>query len=136
MSSRRCVLAVLMDAAEPSLVLDLIERGALPALARLRDEGSWASVRSPAPIGSESVYPSFSTGADPQHHGHFGGWPWSPDKMSVVPLRMERLPPFWGSLSHDGPTVAVLDVPLAPHVGLTRGFEITEWGGHHLFQGQ
>jgi predicted AlkP superfamily phosphohydrolase/phosphomutase len=136
MSSPRMTLAVLFDAAEPRLVLDLIERGELPALARLRAEGSWARVRSPAHIGNGAVYSSFFTGSEPQRHGVYGGWPWSPNEMRVAPLRTERLRPFWTSLEETGLTVGVLDVPLAPHVGLSRGFELTEWGAHYTMLGR
>jgi predicted AlkP superfamily phosphohydrolase/phosphomutase len=136
MSSLRKVLAVLVDAAEPRLVLDLIERGELPALARLREEGSWTRVRSPAHIGNGAVYSTFLTGTEPARHGVYGGWPWSPNEMRVVPLRTERLRPFWTSLEGADLTVGVLDVPLAPHVGLSRGFEVTEWGGHYTVQGR
>jgi predicted AlkP superfamily phosphohydrolase/phosphomutase len=131
--SRRRVLAVGVDAAEPRLVLDLIERGELPALRRLRDEGHWASVRSPAHIGSGAVWPTFYTGTHPHRHGVTGEWIWRPDAMSVVPPPLDRLRPFWGSLD-DALTMGLLDVPLAPHVGLSRGFEITEWGGHDAVQ--
>jgi predicted AlkP superfamily phosphohydrolase/phosphomutase len=59
------VLAVGIDSAEPRLVRDLIDRGELPALGRLREEGGWRSVRSPAHIGSGAVWPTFLTGLEP-----------------------------------------------------------------------
>jgi predicted AlkP superfamily phosphohydrolase/phosphomutase len=130
------MLALGMDAAEPQFVLDLMERGELPTLRRLLDEGTWASLHSPAHIGSEAVYPTFFTGAQPQRHGIYGGWSWRPDAMSVVPMRPVGLRPFWGSLADDGMTLGVLDVPLAPHLGLRRGFELTEWGAHMTVDGR
>jgi predicted AlkP superfamily phosphohydrolase/phosphomutase len=135
MSSRREVLAFWLDAADPRLVLDLIERGELPAFAGLRAEGSWTDVRSPAHIGNGAVYSSFFTGAQPERHGIFGGWAWRPSEMRVAPVRTESLRPFWGSLEDPNMTVGVLDVPLAPHVGLASGFELTEWGAHYVMQG-
>jgi predicted AlkP superfamily phosphohydrolase/phosphomutase len=119
-----------MDAAEPSFVLDLIERGELPTLERLHQEGSWTSLRSSAHVGSESVYPTFFTGTEPRVHGIHGGWSWNPETMSVVQVRTNHLRPFWESLEDQGLTVGVLDFPMAPHVGLSRGFEVTEWGPH------
>jgi predicted AlkP superfamily phosphohydrolase/phosphomutase len=133
MFSRRRVLAVGIDAAESSLVLDLIERDELPALRRLRDEGSWTSLRSPAHIGSGAVWPTFYTGTHPDRHGIYGDWSWRPDAMSVVRPRTDRLRPFW---QDEDLTMGVLDVPLAPHVGLSRGFEVTEWGAHDRVQGR
>jgi predicted AlkP superfamily phosphohydrolase/phosphomutase len=133
MSSPRNVLAFWLDAADPKLVLDLIERGQLPTLARLRDDSSWTDVRSPAHIGNGAVYSSFFTGTEPQQHGIFGGWAWRPEEMRVAPVRTEMLRPFWAGL--EDTTVGVLDIPLAPHVGLKRGFEVTEWGPHYVMQG-
>lgn len=117
-----------VDAAEPRLVLDLIERGELPALARLRQEGSWTRIHSPAHVGSSAVFPTFFTGTEPHCHGVYSGWSWAADRMSVLPLSTERLRPFWGALEDMDTTVGVLDVPYAPHVGLSRGFEVTGWG--------
>src|SRR5205807_5185987 len=33
-------------------------------------------------------------------------------------------------------TAGVLDVEFAPHVGLSRGFEVTEWGSEYSMQGR
>jgi predicted AlkP superfamily phosphohydrolase/phosphomutase len=130
------VLAVGVDAAEPRLVLQLMERGELPALAGLRAEGSWTSVRSPAHIGSGAVWPTFLTGTEPDRHGVFGDWNWVPDEMTVVPPLRDRLHPFWATLEQEGLTAGVLDVEFAPHVGLSRGFEVTEWGAEYSMQGR
>ena len=132
MRSQRKVLALGIDAAEPRLVLDLMARGELPALARLRDEGAWTDVRTPGHIGNTAVYPTFFTGTDPQRHGIYGGWPWSAEKMGVIPLHTDHLPPFWGAPADI--SMGMLDIPLAPHVGLSRGFEVTDWGGHYQMQ--
>src|SRR3954447_14009590 len=132
----RMVLAVGVDAAEPRLVLDLIEHGELPALARLREEGSWTSVDSPAHIGSGAVWPTFLTGTPPEEHGVYGDFNWRPDSMQLVPPLTDRLRPFWGPLEDEGLTVGVLDVEFAPHVGLSRGFEVTEWAAHYSMQGR
>lgn len=136
MSSRRRVLAVGIDAAEPRLVLDLIEHGELPALRRLREEGSWTRVRSPAHIGSGAVWPSFYTGSEPHVHGVYHEWPWRPEAMSVVPLSLHGMRPFWASVGDADRTVGVLDVPLAPHTGVSRGFEVTEWGTFDTVEGR
>jgi predicted AlkP superfamily phosphohydrolase/phosphomutase len=125
-----------LDAAEPRLVRRLIEGGDLPALARLHDEGTWTSVRSPAYIGSGAVWPSFFTGTEPHRHGIYSAWSWSPAAMTLVPRDLDRLRPFWSSLEDDDVTVGVLDIPLAPHVGLSRGFEVTEWGAHDIVNGR
>src|SRR4051794_41823301 len=97
MSSFRRVLAVLVDAADPGLVLDLIERGELPVLARLREEGSWSPVRSPAHIGNAAVYSTFFTGSQPERHGVYGGGARRPEGGKGGPARRGRPRPLWGS---------------------------------------
>src|SRR5205085_8107058 len=79
---------------------------------------------------------TFYTGTPPQQHGFYGGWAWEPKQMRVLPVRTERVRPFWGPLDGSELTVGVLDVPLAPHVGMSCGFEVTEWGAHYAMHGK
>jgi predicted AlkP superfamily phosphohydrolase/phosphomutase len=76
------------------------------------------------------------TGKPPEEHGVYGDFNWLPDSMSLVKPLSERLQPFWGSLEDEGLTVGVLDVEFAPHVGLSRGFEVTEWAAHYSMNGR
>jgi predicted AlkP superfamily phosphohydrolase/phosphomutase len=131
------VLAIGIDAAEPTLVRRLIERGELPALKRLLDEGTWSAVTSPSEIGSGAVWPTFFTGTDPAQHGIYGEWRWQPATMSLSRFDSSRgLTPFWKELEERGLTIGVLDVPFAPVIGLSKGFEISEWGAHDVLEGR
>jgi predicted AlkP superfamily phosphohydrolase/phosphomutase len=130
------VLAVGLDAAEPAYVRELMERGEMPALKRLSDEGAWLRVESPAHVGSGAVWPTFLTGAGPEAHGVYGEWVWRPEAMGLARYRGRGLDPFWKKLARAGVTVGVLDVPFAPLVGLAAGFEISEWGAHDVLEGR
>ncbi len=77
------VLAFAVDAAEPILVRRMIEQNEMPTLKSLLSEGRWMSVKSPADIGSGSVWPSFLTGEGPTVHGVYGEWCWEPDLMGI-----------------------------------------------------
>jgi predicted AlkP superfamily phosphohydrolase/phosphomutase len=132
----RRVLAIGIDAAEPSLIRSHVEAGDMPVLRRLLEEGTWSSVVSPAPIGSGTVWPTFFTGAEPASHGIHSDWCWRPEEMSLVRYDDSRLTPFWKVLADEGTKVGVLDVPFAPLVGLSDGFEIAEWGAHDTFEGR
>ena len=131
----KLVLAIGIDAAEPALIRQLIEGGELPTLKRLLDDGEWHAVASPAHIGSGAVWPSFITGTDASHHGVYGEWCWQPETMSLNRFGGHHLTPFWEELNERGLTVGVLDVPFAPTIGLTKGFEISEWGAHDRLAG-
>ena len=130
------VLAVGVDAAEPSLVRQLIGRGEMPALGRLLGEGAWLRVESPARVGSGSVWPTFITGAGPAAHGAYGEWCWRPDVMGLERYHGRGLKPFWKAPARDGLTVGVLDVPFMPLLGLAEGFEVSEWGAHDVLDGR
>jgi predicted AlkP superfamily phosphohydrolase/phosphomutase len=135
-ANQRRVLAIGIDAAEPALIRQLIERGELPALKRLSDDGVWRRVTSPAYIGSGAVWPTFITGTDPTHHGIYGEWCWQPETMSLSRFNGRGLTPFWAELDRQGTTIGVLDVPFAPTIGLSKGFELSEWGAHDVLEGR
>jgi predicted AlkP superfamily phosphohydrolase/phosphomutase len=130
------VLAIGLDAAEPTFVRELIDEGELPALKRLLEAGRWGRVESPAAIGSGTVWPTFFTGTEPAEHGIYSDWCWQPHTMRLARFDGNSLVPFWKMLADEGLAVGVLDVPFAPLVGLSEGFEITEWGAHDLFEGR
>jgi predicted AlkP superfamily phosphohydrolase/phosphomutase len=130
------VLAIGIDAAEPMLVERLIEEGEMPALKRLLERGAWKRVESSAHIGSGSVWPTFITGTDPCEHGVYAEWSWLPETMSLTRYSGRRLNPFWTSLASEGRTVGVMDVPFAPLINLSAGFEVSEWGAHDILEGR
>jgi predicted AlkP superfamily phosphohydrolase/phosphomutase len=130
------LLAIGLDATEPTLVRRLIEENELPTLKHLLREGSWSRVESPAHIGSGTVWPTFFTGTEPAAHGIYSDWCWNPETMSLVRYKASSFVPFWRRLAESGVRVGVLDIPFAPLAGFSRGFEITEWGAHDAFDGQ
>lgn len=130
------VLAFAVDAAEPTLIRRMIEQNELPALKSLLSEGRWTSVKSPADIGSGSVWPSFLTGEDPLVHGVYGEWCWEPEQMGIQRITGQKLTPFWKTLAENGTTVGILDVPFMSLVGLSKGFEVSEWGPHDPLEGR
>jgi len=124
------VLAVGIDAAESTVVRQMIEHDEMPALRSLLAEGQWLVVRSPAPIGSGAVWPTFLTGEDPTVHGIYSEWKWLPETMSLGRYEGRHLTPFWQSLAQQGVSIGVFDVPFAPPVGITSGFEVCDWWAH------
>lgn len=131
------VIAIGLDAAEPRLVRRLIEAGELPSLKRLLEGGgAWSRVESPALVGSGAVWPTFMTGTDAHEHGIHSEWSWQPERMRLAAVTNDHLTPFWKELALEGIRVGVLDVPFAPTVGLSSGFEISEWGSHDPLVGR
>jgi len=124
------LLAIGLDAAEPSLIQKLIDDGSMPNLAALVKEGRWLHLKAPAHIGSGSVWPTFITGTPPTKHGLYSEWIWRPAKMGLERYHGRDLVPFWKQLDEQGVAVGVLDVPFATPVGLRKGFEVSEWWAH------
>jgi len=123
------VLAIGIDAAEAGLVAQLIEQNEMPALGSLLQEGKWLRVQSPAGIGSGTVWPTFMTGTEPTTHGIYSEWRWQPETMSLHRFDGRDLTPFW-KVTAERMRVGVFDVPFALPVGVSDGFEVSEWWAH------
>jgi predicted AlkP superfamily phosphohydrolase/phosphomutase len=126
------VLAIAVDAAEPSFVRHLIDRDEMPALKSLLSSGKWLRVKSPAGVGSASVWPTFIAGQSPNVHGVYGEWLWDASTMSLNRYHSNHVTPFWKSLLESGVSVGVMDIPFMPLIGVSNGFEISEWGPHDI----
>jgi predicted AlkP superfamily phosphohydrolase/phosphomutase len=96
------VLAIGLDAAQPSLLQAMLADGELPTLQKLREEGSWSRVESPAGYGSGVVWPTFFTGTDPTEHGQYTHWGWDPSTMSLSYYDASVHTPFWQALHRTG----------------------------------
>ena len=130
------LLAIAIDAAEPTFVRRLIDEGEMPALASLLREGTWLRVESPAYVGSGSVWPTFMSGQSPEVHGVYGEWLWDARTMSLSRYHGNDVTPFWKAFSDEDISLGLLDVPFMPLIGLTEGFEISEWGPHDILEGR
>ena len=130
------LLAIAIDAAEPTFVRRLIDEGEMPALASLLREGTWLRVKSPAYVGSGAVWPTFMSAQGPEVHGIYGEWLWDPGRMSLSRYHGNDVAPFWKAFSDENISVGILDVPFMPMIGLTKGFEVSEWGPHDILEGR
>ena len=124
------VLAIGVDALEPSLVDGMLAAGELPALRSILDGGARSVVVSPAVIGSGAVWPSFATGEPATEHGIYSQWVWDAEAMGLAPASLEGVRPFWARLAAEGRRIAVLDVPFTRPERPRDGVEIVEWGAH------
>ena len=132
----RGVLAIALDAAEPRLVRKLIDNGYLPTLAQILSTGRWLTLESSADLGSGSVWPTFVSGEEPAVHGVYGEWLWQPETMDISRYGGNNLAPFWKRPADNGISVGILDVPFMPMIGLSHGFEISEWNAHDVIEGR
>src|ERR1044072_6902521 len=85
------VLAIGIDAAESTVVRQMIELGELPALRSLLAAGKWLEVHSPSLIGSGTGWPTFFTGNEPATHGIYSEWKWLPETMGLRRYEREKM---------------------------------------------
>ena len=107
------IVAIGLDAAEVSVVDRLCEAGKLPVLAGLRERGRSGLIVSEAEHFLSTVWPTFSTATNTDHHGWYFNKMWRPDKMRLEYASEEWLnqSPFWEWPGTRSLEMAVIDVP-------------------------
>lgn len=125
------VLAIALDAAEPSLIEKWMEEGHLKNLASLRCKGKFGRLFSTAEWLAGSVWPTFYTGVNPGEHGFYHYLQWKSDKMEYERPSPEWInaTPFWRKLSDNYKVISV-DMPLTFPPTPFNGIEISGWASH------
>jgi predicted AlkP superfamily phosphohydrolase/phosphomutase len=133
---RHPVLMIGLDAAEFSLIEQMMAEGRLPNLAALQARGVQGSLRSTAYWLVGSPWPSFYCSNAAEQFGMYHYLVWRPELM-----RAERpdptwmpLEPFWRRLPELGRDVIAIDVPLCYAPDDYGGVEISGWATHELLQ--
>jgi predicted AlkP superfamily phosphohydrolase/phosphomutase len=125
------VVAVVLDAADRTLLWRWAREGELPVLARMLADGSSAALESPAGVIPEAAWVTLTTASDPGSHGVYN---WRPIRPGTY--RRTRQPPqacrktFWDLLRDLLPDAraVVLDPPFTMPLGDDRVTEIVGWG--------
>lgn len=130
----RRVIAICIEVLGPDRLEDWLAEGAMPNLARIRQEGCRGRLESVADISSGSIWPSFTTGLMPAGHGQFfthmqlenGSYRVVKKYADDVPA-----PPFWSGLAAAGKTAAIIDVPQTRPLPGFDGVHVVGWGGEY-----
>lgn len=125
--SIRKVIVVGLDGLEPRIVDRLFEAGQLPHLARIRELGGYARVRTTYPAQTPVAWSSFATGLNPGGHGIFDFLRRDPQtyfptlalnryeqkNMFTAPMavNLRRGPAVWDVLAQAGLPAVVLRCP-------------------------
>lgn len=128
------LLMIAVDAAEATLVERWMDEGVLPNLARLRAEGAYGRLDSPASVLNASTWPTLVTGVGPQRNGIYNYLLWDPDTLSYVRPGpdLPRLLPFWRSAGvESGLRTIALDIPYVFPGDEFEGLELHGWAGHY-----
>jgi predicted AlkP superfamily phosphohydrolase/phosphomutase len=127
---KRSVVAIGLDAAEPTLVLRWLEEGRLPALARLKADGVYVPLENFPHCRAETACTTFLTGCPPSRTGRWGAFEFH-DDYSIDLLEaydFEEYQPFYAL--GPGYRVAVVDLPQARISHQVDGVQVLGWGAH------
>jgi predicted AlkP superfamily phosphohydrolase/phosphomutase len=123
------VLAIWFDAAEVTLLEEMMACGELPALAALRDRGAWGRLRTLEYAGPETSYGQVLTGQPPERTGNWMVARFDPARYALVSdqrISYGGLAPFYALGA--GARVCVFDVPQIPLRSDVEGVQLLGWG--------
>lgn len=129
MSAR--VLAVWLDAAEVTLIEEMIAAGELPVLAALRARGLWARLRNNEYAAPETTYAQIVAGLPPARTGTWMIARFDPRTYGLSGdhrLTHAGAPPFYAL--GKGTRVAAFDLPQVALNDGVDGIQVMAWGGH------
>ena len=130
--TRKPLLVIGLDAAEPSLVETWAAAGELPALAGIMARGQYRRLASPAWMSTGPVWPCFYAGTSPASHGRFFFRQLEGGTYRIVKKRADDINavPFWMELTKQGARVAVVDVPKTFPIPDAATVQLVGWGVH------
>ncbi len=124
------VLVIGVDSADADLIDRWSAEGDLPAFARLRAEGAWGRLATPADVMHVSAWPTLYTGVGPGHHGLYHAYQTRAGLRGVERARPERIgaAPFWVDLDRAGRRALVMDAFMTAPARGFGGVEIVDYG--------
>ena len=132
MGEKTRVLAIGLDAAEPSLLLRWAADGTLPVLAGLLERSAHGPIENPPGLYVGAVWPSFWTGLPPTRHGLYAPTQLEPKSYETRSTSPEeaRGEALWEAVSAAGQRVCALNVPKSRQPVALNGIHGTDWATH------
>jgi predicted AlkP superfamily phosphohydrolase/phosphomutase len=124
------VLLIGLDSADAELIERWSDAGHLPALAGLREEGSWSRIGTTASALHVSAWPTLHTGTRPGVHGLYHAYQIRAGEQDVHRTAASEiaLAPFWKHLDQAGVRCIVVDAFMNAPVAGFGGLEVLEYG--------
>jgi predicted AlkP superfamily phosphohydrolase/phosphomutase len=126
----RKVIILGLDGATFEVLLPRIERGQLPNLASIVNEGVWGGLQSTTPPFSAQAWVSMATGKNQARHGVVDFWQRSPDQplgqhRNFVTAHLIQGETLWQIVGRHGLQVGVLNVPVTYPPPVVNGYLIS-----------
>ncbi|MGK7956172.1 MAG: alkaline phosphatase family protein [Crocosphaera sp.] len=129
--TRNPVIAIGMDAAEPSLLEDWMSQGYLKNLSRLREQGIYGRLQNFDDSNVETAWTTFATGCSPQKTGfwaHMGFKEGTYETETRAAYDFKEFPAFYAL--GENYRVATFDVPQVRLTPQINGVQVGGWGAH------
>lgn len=128
------ILAIGLDAGEPTLLERWMDEGVLPTISRIAKTGSYVRLRSFGGAFNDAVWPSFYTGTNPATHGHYHFRQVKPGTVQLVPtMNRSYKRPFWWLPRHLDKRAVIFDVPKVLIQEEGASYQVIGWGEHYPF---
>ncbi|HEX2057073.1 MAG TPA: alkaline phosphatase family protein [Actinomycetota bacterium] len=103
-----------LDGAAWHLLDPMIEAGAMPRLAALREKGAWGTLTSTVPTYTPPAWTSAATGVNPGRHGIYGfiAGNAQSDRQELVHSGMIKAPALWEIANEQGARAGIYNLPL------------------------
>lgn len=131
MSKKKTVVAIGLDAADPSAVEQWISEGKLKNLRKLRDRGVFADLDNFEYPSAEGPWTTFLTGCSPQKTGFWQYYDFLEKSYGIHSFGaydFKEFPPFYAV--GDSHKVAIFDMPQTRFSDKVNGIDIHAWGSH------
>ncbi|MGB7440670.1 MAG: alkaline phosphatase family protein [Coleofasciculaceae cyanobacterium] len=125
------VIAIGLDASDPSLLEKWMSQGHLKNLRRLREQGAYGRLRTFDYYRAETPWETFLTGCSPKNTGYWAPVKFHPDTYEAQDIEAYDFfehPPFYAL--GDDYRVAVFDMPHSTLADGVNGLQVLAWGAH------
>lgn len=121
------VIVIGLDGGTLRLLRPMVERGELPNLARLMDQGAWGELASTVPPVTAPAWATFATGTNPGKHGVFDFQIESPGQEQRTWISSQDVlgSKFWELLAQKGLRTGLINLPLTYPPQPIHGFTIS-----------
>lgn len=125
------VIAIGLDAADPTIMEQWMAEGHLPNITAVRDRGAYGRLENLEYYRAETPWTTFLTGVSPTKTGYWSPIKFHPDRYEaelVEAYDHKEYRPFYGLDPRF--RVAVFDMPHVNVVDGINGIQVTAWGAH------
>lgn len=129
------LLFIGLDAGDAQLIEQWCTEGRLPNISRMKSQGTWARMKTPAEVFHVSAWPSLFTGTTPDKHGLYHAYVMRPGHQGLLRPRPDQsaFPFVWQLLNERGKRSVVIDAFLTCPLRDFNGVQIVDWGSWSWF---